>query len=104
MNEITARRLLAENLRVLRLLRGWSQEFLADTAGIDRSYVSMIERAARNISLDHVERLARAFELTIPELLQAPDPREVGAQLLANIRRDLERDEKRGESGKRRTH
>jgi transcriptional regulator with XRE-family HTH domain len=104
---VTARRLVAENLRVLRLLRGWSQELLADMAGIDRSYIGEIERAERNISLEHLERLARAFEITIPDLLRAPDPKEVGTRLLANIRRELER-ERKGERkevpAKRRHH
>lgn len=89
----TARRRLAENLRVLRLLHGWSQEELADAARLDRSYVGGIERARRNVSLDNLERLAGAFGLTVTELLQAPDARAVGERLLANIRKAVEQAE-----------
>ena len=87
MGELSARRLLAENLRVLRLLKGWSQEDLAEAANLDRSYVSGIEHAQRNVSLDNLERIAKAFDLAIPDLLQAPDAHDVGARLLENIRR-----------------
>jgi transcriptional regulator with XRE-family HTH domain len=92
MGEHSARRLLAENLRVLRLLRGWSQEDLAQAARIDRSYVGGIERAQRNVSIDHLERLALAFELTIPDLFKFPDAHTVGERLLANIRLAVEQE------------
>ena len=83
--EKKARRLLAQKLRLLRLTRGWSQEALAAASGMDRSYVSAIERAVRNISLDNVEKLAAAFGLTPGELLGVPDATEVGKQLLEKL-------------------
>lgn len=89
MGEGTARRLLAQNLRVMRLLRGWSQEALAEAAGLDRSYVGDIERAERNVSLDCLERLARAFGVSVPELLHEPDPTALGEQLLSAMRRTI---------------
>lgn len=89
MAEGTARRLLAQNVRVLRLMRGWSQEALAEAAGLDRSYVGDIERAERNVSLDCLERLARAFGLTLTDLVREPDPAELGAQLLRRISSDI---------------
>ena len=42
------RKRLGSNLKRLRLEKGWSQEEFADRAGIHRTYVSDIERAARN--------------------------------------------------------
>jgi transcriptional regulator with XRE-family HTH domain len=81
----TARRLVAQNVRVLRLMRGWSQEALADAAELDRSYIGDIERAERNVSLDSLERLAQAFGLTLTDLIREPDPTELGAQLLRRI-------------------
>lgn len=89
MGEGTARRLLAQNLRVMRLVRGWSQEALAEAAGLDRSYVGDVERGLRNVSLDSLEQLARAFGISVPELLQEPDPAELGAQILRAIRRTV---------------
>ncbi len=85
----TARRLLAQNVRVLRLTRGWSQEALAEAAELDRSYVGDIEQARRNVSLDSLERLAGAFDLTLLDLLREPDPTELGAQLLRRISGDI---------------
>jgi transcriptional regulator with XRE-family HTH domain len=85
----TARRLLAQNVRILRLMRGWSQEALAEAAELDRSYVGDIEQARRNVSLDSVERLARAFGMVVPDLLREPDPTELGAQLLRRFSSDI---------------
>jgi transcriptional regulator with XRE-family HTH domain len=55
------RDVLARNMRMLRAARGLSQEALAVDAGIDRTYVSSIERAKRNVSIDNVARIAKAL-------------------------------------------
>ncbi len=65
----TARKRLAYQMRMLRFKRGWSQETLAEAAGLHRTYVSCIERAERNVGLDNVEKIAAAFGLPISELL-----------------------------------
>ncbi|WP_162573539.1 helix-turn-helix domain-containing protein [Variovorax sp. PBL-H6] len=56
----TARTRLAARLRAERATRGISQEQLADLAGLHPTYVGSVERAERNVSLDNIERLARA--------------------------------------------
>jgi transcriptional regulator with XRE-family HTH domain len=56
-------------LRAERAKRGISQEELADRASVHRTFVGSVERAERNISIDNVEKLARALELDIAELL-----------------------------------
>jgi transcriptional regulator with XRE-family HTH domain len=58
-------------MRALRLARGVSQEELADLAGIDRTYVSGVERGRRNICLLNIYRLAQALEVEPAELLRA---------------------------------
>jgi transcriptional regulator with XRE-family HTH domain len=66
---VDIRQRLATNLRRLRLEKGWSQEEFADQAGIHRTYVSDIERGARNPTIIVVERLARPLGMTASELL-----------------------------------
>jgi transcriptional regulator with XRE-family HTH domain len=53
----------------LRAERGWSQEELAFAAGLHRTFIAHVERQARNISLDNLERIAQALELRADELL-----------------------------------
>ena len=50
------RKRLGSNLKRLRNEKGWSQEEFADRAGIHRTYVSDIERAARNPTITIVEK------------------------------------------------
>lgn len=52
-------------IRELRARSGMSQEILAHRAGMDRSYLSGVERGLRNISLDNIERLAKALNVSI---------------------------------------
>ncbi|MFM0178734.1 helix-turn-helix transcriptional regulator [Paraburkholderia aspalathi] len=66
----TARSILATKLRKLRAQRGWSQEDLAAESGLDRSFVAHVEREARNVSIDNIERLSIALGVQVFELLQ----------------------------------
>jgi len=66
-----ARDRLAANLRSARRALGLSQEALAEAAGLHRTYVGGIERCERNVSIDNIEKLARALRLDISELLSA---------------------------------
>jgi len=47
-----------------------SQEELADRAELHRTYISDIERGRRNLSLDNIEKLALALELSLSELMR----------------------------------
>lgn len=60
---------LGRNVRRLRRELGVSQEALADEAGIHRTYVSDVERGARNPTITVVEKLARALKVSAGELL-----------------------------------
>ena len=71
--ERTTRELLANKVRMLRKLSGWSQEDLAETSGLHRTYISGIERADRSCGLDVLERLANAFGITLAELFDFSD-------------------------------
>lgn len=63
------RQRLAVNMKQLRKERGWSQEALADEAGLDRTYISGIERVVKNPTVSVVERVAVALGCTLGELL-----------------------------------
>lgn len=66
-----ARDVLAYNLRMLRVQRGWSQEELAHQCELDRTYVSAVERSRWNVSLSNIEKFAVALN-TEPWLLLKP--------------------------------
>jgi transcriptional regulator with XRE-family HTH domain len=65
----SARLNLADNLRTLRAARGWSQEDLAFESGLHRTFVAHVERGARNLSIDNLEKLACALNVQAYELL-----------------------------------
>jgi len=67
---ISARAILADNLRRLRKERKWSQEDLALEAELHRTFVVHVERQVRNISVDNIEKLASAFGVPAFELLK----------------------------------
>lgn len=54
----------------LRNQRGLSQEALAFEAGLHRTFVAHVERQARNISLDNIEKLALALEVPVYRLFK----------------------------------
>lgn len=63
------RQRLAVNMKRLRKERGWSQEALADEAGLDRTYISGIERVVKNPTVTVIERVASALECRLGDLL-----------------------------------
>ena len=66
----TARQCLARNVRTLRAAKGYSQEELAFEAGLHRTFVAHVERGARNISIDNIEKLAAALGVRCGELFE----------------------------------
>lgn len=63
-------RRLGRNIQRLRKEKGWSQEAYAEEAGIHRTYVSDIERGARNPTIRVVEKLARSLGVSASTLLE----------------------------------
>ncbi|MGD9965799.1 MAG: helix-turn-helix domain-containing protein [Hyphomonadaceae bacterium] len=63
------REVLAKNLRRVRHERGLSQEALADEAGIDRTYVSALERSVYAATVDMIEKLAGVLDTEPADLL-----------------------------------
>jgi transcriptional regulator with XRE-family HTH domain len=79
--------LVARNLRRLRVRRGLSQEKLAVDAGIDRTYVSRLERGLENPTVAVLDRLAIALNARIAEFFIAPAPGEAVPKPLPGGRR-----------------
>ena len=63
------RQRLAANMKRLRKERGWSQEALAAEAGLDRTYISGIERRVKNPTVTVVDRVAVALKCSLGDLL-----------------------------------
>ena len=63
------RRRFGRVVRKRREQTGLSQEAFADRCGVHRTYMGSVERGETNISLDNIERIARALRLTPAQLL-----------------------------------
>ena len=66
------RAVIAYNMRLDRVNHGWSQEELARQCGLDRTYVSAVERKRWNIALSNIEKIASALKITPYKLLLPP--------------------------------
>jgi transcriptional regulator with XRE-family HTH domain len=59
---------LGQNIRKLRILRGFTQESLAFEAGLDRSYLGGVERGERNLSFLTLSMIAKCLSCDIAKL------------------------------------
>jgi transcriptional regulator with XRE-family HTH domain len=66
---MASRDILARNMRALRLAKEMSQEELAHQAGIDRTYVSDLERKIYAASVDMLDALAKALDTRAADLI-----------------------------------
>mgnify|MGYP005996343093 CR=1 FL=1 len=57
-----------QKVREIRKLKGLSQDQLAYKANLHRTYIGMIERAEKNITLINIEKISDALEININEL------------------------------------
>lgn len=58
-----------KNVQKIRKSHNLSQETLAELAGVHRTYIGMIERAEKNITLCNIEKIAKALKVDISELI-----------------------------------
>lgn len=61
--------ILGENVLKYRKIKGLSQEDLAERASLHRTYIGAIERGERNITIDTIEKIANALQVSVIELL-----------------------------------
>lgn len=64
------REILGKNMRRLRAARGVTQEGLAHDSGVNRTYLSAVERAERNVSIDNIGRIAKGLKVEAWKLLK----------------------------------
>jgi len=67
------REILASNLKRYRKAADLTQEELAHRVGIDRTYVSSLERCVYGASIDLLDRVAKALDIEAADLLRRPD-------------------------------
>ncbi len=61
---------IAENIKRFRIQKGLSQEQLADKAQLHRTYISLLERKKKNVSVKILERIATALDIEITLLIK----------------------------------
>lgn len=62
--------IFGQNVRKYRMDKHLSQESLAELAGLHRTYIGMIERAEKNITLCNIAKIAKALSVDISDLLK----------------------------------
>src|SRR5690349_4348231 len=81
---MNGRKLVAWNLRRIRVRQNLSQERLALDAQVDRSYVGRLERMLENPTVAILEKLARALRVHLSELFAEP---KIGLKAPSPLRR-----------------
>ncbi len=62
--------IFGKNVRNIRRIKGLSQEELAFKANLHRTYIGMIERVEKNITLLNIEKIAKALDIDIKDLIK----------------------------------
>ncbi len=69
----------AANVRAERARRRWSQQELADRAGLSRTTIGALEVGTRRVTADHIPALCRAFGLPLAEMARGADAEDLAA-------------------------
>ncbi|WP_370118210.1 helix-turn-helix domain-containing protein [Bradyrhizobium sp. USDA 329] len=81
------RAIVAWNVRRIRVDQGISQEKLAYDAGIDRSYMSSLERQSKNPTIDLLDRIAETLGVHLSDLFARPPKGARSAKTLPKNRK-----------------
>lgn len=68
--QLTIQEKLGQRIKVLGVNKGWSQEKLAEKTGFHRTYIGMVERGERNISLRNIYVFSSKLGLSLEELFR----------------------------------
>ncbi len=60
-----------QRLRELRKLRGLSQEKFSFICELDRTYIASIEQGKRNVSIENIEKIAKALDMSVYEFFNS---------------------------------
>ncbi len=67
---------VGNRIRELRKAKGWTQEQLAEAAGLHYSYIGGVERGDRNISLETLEKIMNGLQVTAEEIFKFKEDAE----------------------------
>lgn len=84
---MNGRDLVAWNMRRLRVAKDISQERLANEAGVDRTYISRLERKLENPTIGILDKVAEALGVHVAELLAEPGGQDAAPKPLRAGRR-----------------
>ena len=88
MNEIT--NILGHNIRQLRIQNGWTQEKLAEKAGISVPFMTQIELARKSASLEVIQNIATALGVSYERLFKTETSQKTDTEfMLLNLKKDL---------------
>lgn len=76
MSDIT--KALGQRIRNYRTGKGWSQEKLAELSGCHHTYIGQIERGEKNATIESIEKIAAALEVSLSTLFEKLGARESG--------------------------
>ncbi|AXI38806.1 MAG: XRE family transcriptional regulator [Bacillaceae bacterium] len=66
--------IIGERIRNFRKQKGWSQEELADIANLHATYIGQLERGEKNATLESINKIATALEVSLEELFKSIQP------------------------------
>ena len=64
------KKIFGKKVKLFRIEKGWSQEKLALTADLDRTYIPSIEKGERNVSIEVIYRLAKALDIEVVDFFK----------------------------------
>jgi len=77
MKEYSVLHKLAKRIKDLRKLKGMSQEILAEKANLHPSLIGKMERGEINPTIISLEKIAKAFNISLAELISFPDDKNI---------------------------
>ncbi len=88
---------VGERLRSYRNQNGWSQEELAERAGLHPTYIGQLERGEKNATLDSISKVAVALNISLSQLFEnislSPDPTNIPSKCYSIIQQQPVKDQ-----------